>query len=435
MRGGAVGCALTLAVSCLCFLLFASAALAQSSATSISFQGVLNGANGQPLTDGSYNLTFRFYTNATTPFALGVTHVSNVTVSGSVASTAIPVQPAWFDGQTRYLGTSVNGGAELAPRVMVTAVPYAISAGGLGESLHVAANGNLGIGTNSPQAKLDVVGDLRASYLTLSPADDHLAEGGQIDVNGAEGFPSWSVDVYFDQFRVFNDLSGNVPFSISSGDGVTRVHGYLSIDYSDGVHGEGGELVLKGAPGHPDWRCDVRNDQFRIFNSSSGRVPFSVDSGSEVTSVKMLRIEGGSDLAEPFDVTSPGPDTTVAPGMVMVIDRERDGKLTPCARAYDTAVAGVLSGANGLQPGMVMQAEGQPHAAGEHPLAMTGRVWCLADASHGAIQRGDRLTTSPTVGHAMKALDPARADGAVIGKAMSELESGTGLVLVLVNLQ
>jgi hypothetical protein len=84
---------------------------------------------------------------------------------------------------------------------------------------------------------------------------------------------------------------------------------------------------------------------------------------------------------------------------------------------------------------MVMQAEGHPHAAGEHPLAMTGRVWCLADASHGAIQRGDRLTTSPTVGHAMKAADEARAPGTVIGKAMSELREGRGLVLVLVNLQ
>ena len=91
--------------------------------------------------------------------------------------------------------------------------------------------------------------------------------------------------------------------------------------------------------------------------------------------------------------------------------------------------------ANGLQPGMVMKAGGRPHASGEHPLAMTGRVWCLADASHGPIQRGDRLTTSPTVGHAMKAADEARAPGTVIGKAMSELREGRGLVLVLVNLQ
>jgi hypothetical protein len=35
---------------------------------------------------------------------------------------------AWFDGQTRYLGISVNGGTELAPRMLVTEVPYAISA-------------------------------------------------------------------------------------------------------------------------------------------------------------------------------------------------------------------------------------------------------------------------------------------------------------------
>jgi hypothetical protein len=66
---------------------------------------------------------------------------------------------------------------------------------------------------------------------------------------------------------------------------------------------------------------------------------------------------------------------------------------------------------------------------------MTGRVWCLADAAHSPIQRGDRLTTSPAVGHAMKAADEARAPGAVLGKAVSELREGRGFVLVLVNLQ
>jgi hypothetical protein len=35
----------------------------------------------------------------------------------------------------------------------------------------------------------------------------------------------------------------------------------------------------------------------------------------------------------------------------------------------------------------------------------------------------------------MKAADPTRAHGTVIGKAMSPLVSGRGLVLVLVNLQ
>jgi hypothetical protein len=35
----------------------------------------------------------------------------------------------------------------------------------------------------------------------------------------------------------------------------------------------------------------------------------------------------------------------------------------------------------------------------------------------------------------MRASDHDRSNGAVIGKAMSTLDSGTGLVLVLVNLQ
>jgi hypothetical protein len=153
------------------------------------------------------------------------------------------------------------------------------------------------------------------------------------------------------------------------------------------------------------------------------------------TSTSVLQITGGSDLAEPFDVTRASPDTGIQPGMMMVIDREQDGKLTPCTRAYDTAVAGIISGAKGLQPGMVMQAEGQPHAEGEHPVAMTGRVWCQADAAHGPIRRGDRLTTSPTPGHAMRVNDISRAPGAVIGKAMTELAQRKGLVLVLVNLQ
>lgn len=48
---------------------------------------------------------------------------------------------------------------------------------------------------------------------------------------------------------------------------------------------------------------------------------------------------------------------------------------------------------------------------------------------------GDLLTTSSLAGHAMKAVDPFRAFGAVIGKAIGRLESGIGLVPVLVALQ
>jgi hypothetical protein len=58
-----------------------------------------------------------------------------------------------------------------------------------------------------------------------------------------------------------------------------------------------------------------------------------------------------------------------------------------------------------------------------------------ADAANGAIRPGDLLTTSSTPGHAMKVTDHARAQGAILGKAMTSLAEGKGMVLVLVTLQ
>jgi hypothetical protein len=51
------------------------------------------------------------------------------------------------------------------------------------------------------------------------------------------------------------------------------------------------------------------------------------------------------------------------------------------------------------------------------------------------IEVGDLLTTSSCSGHAMKASDPFRAFGAVIGKALRPLASGRGKIPVLVALQ
>ena len=65
----------------------------------------------------------------------------------------------------------------------------------------------------------------------------------------------------------------------------------------------------------------------------------------------------------------------------------------------------------------------------------SGRVYPLADASLGAIKPGDLLTSSATPGHCMKASDRTHSQGAIIGKAMSGLTDGKGMVLVLVSLQ
>ncbi len=167
------------------------------------------------------------------------------------------------------------------------------------------------------------------------------------------------------------------------------------------------------------------------FKNSAGGTALWADG---LAKVKTLQILGGADLAEPFNVNADS-SASVEPGMVVVIDPAHPGELRLADQPYDSKVAGVISGANGLNPGMVMKATDAAHADGNHPVAMTGRVWCYVDASFGAIKPGDRLTTSPTPGHAMLSSDSARADGAVIGKAMTELKEGKGLVLILVNLQ
>jgi hypothetical protein len=148
------------------------------------------------------------------------------------------------------------------------------------------------------------------------------------------------------------------------------------------------------------------------------------------TTTQVLEITGGSDLAEPFTMDSEG---EIQPGMVVAIDPVHPGQLRLADHAYDRTVAGIVSGANGIKPGLTMTSDASAHRS--QPVALTGRVYVWADAIHDPIQPGDLLTTADTPGHAMKVTDYARAQGAVLGKAMSALPAGTGLILVLVSLQ
>ena len=169
----------------------------------------------------------------------------------------------------------------------------------------------------------------------------------------------------------------------------------------------------------------------RISNSADSTVLFAEQSTGKVA-VRVLEITGGSDLSEQFDIR--GAQDTVKPGMLVSIDPKRAGKLIISNASYDTKVAGIISGAGGVKPGMMMGQEGSK-ADGDYPVALTGRVYCWADASNGAIIPGDLLTTSSTLGHAMKVSNHNKALGAIIGKAMTSLEEDKGLVLVLVSLQ
>lgn len=136
----------------------------------------------------------------------------------------------------------------------------------------------------------------------------------------------------------------------------------------------------------------------------------------------------GADYAEDFDIV----DLEGAePGTVMVLDDS--GGVRVSDEAYDRRVAGVISGAGGYKPAVILDRQGT--GSNRRPLALMGKVYCWADAAAAPIAIGDLLTTSSTPGHAMKAVNQAQAFGAVIGKALRPLAGGRGLVPILVALQ
>lgn len=138
---------------------------------------------------------------------------------------------------------------------------------------------------------------------------------------------------------------------------------------------------------------------------------------------------GIADCAEEFDIVTPDGVRDEA-GTVMVIDD--DGVLVRCGVDYDRRVAGVISGAGDYRPGVVLDRRA---GSSRQAIALVGKVFCRVDARRGAIAVGDLLTTSSTPGCAMRAGDPSRTPGAVIGKALGRLADGVGLVPILVALQ
>jgi hypothetical protein len=135
------------------------------------------------------------------------------------------------------------------------------------------------------------------------------------------------------------------------------------------------------------------------------------------------------DMAEVF----PASTGEVLPGSVMVIDPSRPGSLQPSSRPYDRRVAGIASGANDYHPGITLKAPGA--GIGQVPVTLSGTVYCLASNVNGPIRAGDVLTTSAVPGHAMRATDPEASRGAILGKAMEDLDGESGLVMVLASLQ
>ncbi len=189
----------------------------------------------------------------------------------------------------------------------------------------------------------------------------------------------------------------------------------------------GGTALIVGVAG-----TTSVGDAIRVCAASTG--------GRTCTS-RIFRVLSNGDVQADGSYTSPAadfaevihaePDHTYVAGDVLAISRETDRAVALSDQPYSSAVVGVYSTKPGFVGGGVIQ---ETAADGSTiPVALVGIVPVKVSAENGAIHRGDLLTTSATVGHAMKASE--FRVGTILGKAMGELESGTGIIQVLLTLQ
>ncbi|MBU2566939.1 hypothetical protein KKG46_05295, partial [Patescibacteria group bacterium] len=112
----------------------------------INYQGKLMDSLGSPVADGSYQITFSLYDQASGGSAIWSASTTNGLPTGTPAAVTVDVQTGLFtillgdvsSGQvpldidwnqdTLYLGITIESDSEMSPRKRLTAVPYAFNA-------------------------------------------------------------------------------------------------------------------------------------------------------------------------------------------------------------------------------------------------------------------------------------------------------------------
>ena len=284
-------------------------------------------------------------------------------------------------------------------------IPVYTGSATLGNSVITQSSTKVGIGTTTPYSALDV----------------HLPSGGQdgltlsIPTVGNAPFLTWKTgDSSYNLFsmRYYGGAGGFFTIGTGDGGGFTRA---LSISAASGNVG-----IMTN---NPLYSLDVNGE----IHSYGG---FVFPDGT-TQSTAFIPANCGADYAESVGVS--GDRTKYEPGDILVIDPDAPGKFLKSNQAYSTLVAGIYS----TKPGFVGRLHPEDANADktEVPMAMVGRVPTKVTAENGPIKVGDLLVASSTPGRAMKGTDRTQMLGAVVGKALDSLDSGTGVIEVLVTLQ
>ncbi len=307
-----------------------------------------------------------------------------------------------FAGQLSTAGVIFPDGSQLASAYGLAALAHAA---------FVNNSGYVGIGTTTPMAQLDVTGSsggLLVSGANLDPNNHFPVSGLQ---NSDKLLLGWN----------YTAGPGEQDFFGNRGPGWAGGFNFYDVDNTGHIT----QLLAIGGPSNSGL-------------SVSGNIKLAAQSGASITfsdnTVQATAWNGvlqGGDYAESVSIT--GDLTEYEPGDVLVVDPTFEGRFAKSMKAYSTAAIGIYS----TKPGLVgrRQKTDRSHMSEEIPMAMIGIVPTKVTTEGGQIHPGDLLVTSSTPGYAMRGTDRSQMTGAIIGKALGHLDSGTGLIEVAVSLQ
>lgn len=206
-------------LSFLFILAFSSIIHAQVEPT-LSIQGILKKANGVAVDDGIYSVTFKLYTVAIGGTAVWTETQSAVEISSGIYSATLGTVNALnvpFD-QPYYLGVTF-GSSELAPRVLLTAAPYALSL--IGQS-----------------NKLPSAGAVNADSMVVNGSV--LANGGTPGLNGVNknGY-AFSGNNGDKDSGLFSTADGKVALYANNTEVLVATQGNVQTTTNLGVTGDG----------------------------------------------------------------------------------------------------------------------------------------------------------------------------------------------------
>jgi hypothetical protein len=341
----------------------------------------------------------------------------------------------------------------------------ALSNGGAASNALILQNnkaGEVGIGTTTPKYRLDVAGAIRSSTggivfpdgtIQITAFNPTLSASNAItQANGDVGIgtttPTTALSVYAHPGQpaavFYTDESGR-GLRVGTSDyvfgGLTGT--FMNLGMAAGTGVTTGTIQVQSGGANENLAIEPNGGNVGIGTTTpgaalevDGNVKLTSGSGASimfqdgtVQSTAYTGVTSGGDYAESVNVG--GERSGYEPGDVLVIDPTVPGKFLESNSSYSTLVAGIYS----TKPGTVGRRQSNAPSADEVPMALVGIVPVKVSSENGSIRIGDLLVSSSMPGRAMRGTDRERMTGAVIGKALRSLDSGTGTIETLVMLQ